>query len=184
MKRNSSTIIRYQLCLFAVAAVVCGMVGSASCAPNGPALLLQKTPPDGGTITPEAGVHHFARNTAVTLKAVPKPSYQFICWLGDVSDATASTTTVYLDAPKIVIAAFERAEYELLHVGEESRSASVGGMFAGAEYHGGGGFAGGGGATAGKSTSSPAAPVPEPATLCLLSLGAFVLLLRRSTRRH
>ena len=181
MKRNSSMNNRWQVWLFAIAAVLCGLRRPAYCQTNGSALLVQQTPPQGGTITPDVGMHHFGLNAVVTLEAVPKAGYQFIYWLGDVGNPTANRTIVYLDTPKIVIAAFERAEYELLDVGEESRSASVGGMFASAEGYGGGGFAGGGGAMASKSTSSPAVPVPEPATLYLLSLGGLTLLLSKRT---
>ncbi len=183
MKRNSSMNNRWQVWLFAIAAVLCGLRRPAYCETNGSALLVQQTPPQGGTITPDVGVHHFDLNATVTLEAVPKAGYQFIYWLGDVGNPTANRTIVYLDTPKIVIAAFERAKYELLDVEEESRSAPVGGMFASAADYGRGGFIGGGGAMASKSTSSPAVPVPEPATLYLLSLGGLTLLLSRRTVR-
>ena len=192
MKRNSSMNNRWQVWLFAIAAVLCGLRGPAYCETNGSALLVQQTPPQGGTITPDVGVHHFGLNAAVTLEAVPKAGYQFIYWLGDVGNPTANRTIIYLDTPKIVIATFELAEYELLDVEEESRSASVGGMFASAADHGRGGltgFGGGGGKKAGKLIFSPAeppvegspAPTPEPTTLYLLSLGGLTLLLSKRT---
>ena len=192
MKRNSSMNNRWQVWLFAIAAVLCGLRGPAYCETNGSALLVQQTPPQGGTITPDVGVHHFGLNAAVTLEAVPKAGYQFIYWLGDVGNPTANRTIVYLDTPKIVIAAFELAEYEPLDVEEESRSASIGGMFASAADHSQGGFTGfggGGGKKPGRLTFSPAelpmegspASTPEPTTLCLLSLGGLTLLLSRRT---
>jgi len=166
------------------------MLGSASCAPNGPALLLQQTPPDGGTITPEVGMHHFDLNADVTLTAVARPGYQFVYWLGDVSDPTANRTVVYLDAPKIVIAIFERAEYEFLDVQEKAQSAPGGGLLAGAADYTRQGFAGGGGRRPnGPSWPEPPegepddddfpVPIPEPATVCLLGLGGLTLLCRR-----
>ncbi|UCG48369.1 MAG: hypothetical protein JSU94_01075, partial [Phycisphaerales bacterium] len=45
------------------------------------------------------------------MSAHPKPGYQFVHWLGDVSDATATRTVVYLNKPKVVVAVFEQAEY-------------------------------------------------------------------------
>lgn len=78
------------------------------------ALLLQQTPDEGGVVQPTQGVHHFQKDSTVTLKAVPNPGYQFVYWLGDVADATTSTTTVYLDTPKIVIAVFERTTFDFV----------------------------------------------------------------------
>lgn len=76
------------------------------------ALMVQQTPLSGGTVTPGPGVHTVAANGQVTVSATPKSGYQFVSWLGDVGDASAATTTVNVDSPKIVVAVFERSDYE------------------------------------------------------------------------
>ncbi|MCJ7693779.1 MAG: PEP-CTERM sorting domain-containing protein [Sedimentisphaerales bacterium] len=117
---------------------------------DGTILLLQQSPPNGGAISPAVGVHTFDRNADVTLTATPKPGYQFVYWLGDVSDTTASTTTAYLDTPKIIIAVFERVKYDFAFFEElpPSRSGGGGGgqpSRSSADYSGPGGFGGPGG---------------------------------------
>lgn len=132
MKRSSSICVRRKAVILAAMFILCALLEPAYCETDGTALLLQQAPPQGGIITPDVGVHHFDLNTDVTLTAVPRPGYQFIYWLGDVSDPTANRTVVYLDAPKIVVAIFERAEYKFLDVQERAQSAPGGGLFAGA----------------------------------------------------
>ncbi|MHC4069329.1 MAG: InlB B-repeat-containing protein [Planctomycetota bacterium] len=117
---------------------------------DGAVLLLQQSPPNGGAISPAVGVHTFDRNANVTLTAAPKPGYQFVYWLGDVSDATASTTTAYLDTPKIIIAVFERVKYDFAFFEElpPSRAGGGGGgqpWRSSADHTGQGGFGGPGG---------------------------------------
>jgi hypothetical protein len=114
MKRISSTFVGLHPVLLALLAAAAGLTGSASAQTDGTVLVLQQTPAQGGSMTPGEGVHHFEPYSQVTLTAVPKPGYQFVYWLGDVSDPTANSTTVYLDAPKIIIAVFEQTDYELL----------------------------------------------------------------------
>ena len=77
-------------------------------------LMIQQTPVGAGTITPETGVHSFTVNEKITVTAMPKPGYLFLYWLGSVDDMTTNRTTVLVDAPKIVIAVFERAEFALM----------------------------------------------------------------------
>ena len=77
-------------------------------------LMIQQTPVGAGRITPETGVHSFTVNEKITITAMPKPGYIFLYWLGSVDDMTTNRTTVLIDAPKIVIAVFERAEFALL----------------------------------------------------------------------
>ncbi len=191
MRRYSSIFIRWRAVILAVMFILCALLEPAYCETDGTALLLQQTPPQGGTITPDVGVHHFDLNTDVTLTAVPRPGYQFVYWLGDVSDPTANRTVVYLDAPKIVIAIFERAEYKFLDVQERAQSAPGGGLFAGAADYARHGFFGGGG----RRPNGPRppdqepqpepddddfpVPIPEPATVCLLGLGGLILLRRK-----
>ncbi len=75
---------------------------------QGYCLLVQASPVDTGFVTPEPGVHRIGLNETVVLKAVPKPGYRFLYWLGDVDNPTANETIINLDSPKIVIAVFER----------------------------------------------------------------------------
>lgn len=77
-------------------------------------LMIQQTPVGAGRITPATGVHNFTVNEKITITAMPKPGYIFLYWLGSVDDMTTNRTTVLIDAPKIVIAVFERAEFALM----------------------------------------------------------------------
>jgi len=169
------------------------MFAPAYCQTSDVSLLLQQTPAKAGAITPIAGVHHFELNSEVTLTAAPKPGYQFLYWLGDVSDPAATSTVVYLDKPKIIIAVFEQAEYGSLD--------AEGGLSGG----GGGGGGGGGLATnvmnygqAGSISRGaggvkpklrkPIYPksnevIPEPATGLLLVMGGVFAFTRRNTKR-
>jgi len=81
---------------------------------QGYCLIVQESPVDAGFVTPEPGVHRIGINEMVVLKAVPKPGYRFLYWLGDVDSPTANETITNLDSPKIVIAVFEREEFSLL----------------------------------------------------------------------
>lgn len=186
-----------------------GLTGTAFCQDTGYILMLQQTPANGGSVTPETGIHNFAVNQTVTLTATPKPGYQFICWLGDVSESITPGTTILIDGPKIVIAVFERAEFEYLaELGMRAAGLGQSGLTRSPV------FVGGGGAV------SPAGPdyewpdysfpdfpdipppgndvpvpdgdedfpvpdgeeIPEPATIVLFSIG-FVSL-RRFPRRY
>ena len=75
------------------------------------ALMIQQTPPQGGSVSPDVGVHDIAKNNVVTLTATPKPGYKFAYWLGDVGDAASATTVMSLASPKMVIAVFERSDF-------------------------------------------------------------------------
>ena len=193
MKRNSSIFIGWQGVILALAVIVSGLPGPAYCQTDGTALLLQKTPLQGGKVSPSAGIHKFELNTELTLTAVPKPGYQFVYWLGDVSDPTANSTTVYLDAPKIVIAVFEQAEFELLIVEKRAKSTPAGGLFRSTADYSRGGYTGGG-AKRPSRWSPPEEqpeeeeeeedfpvpePIPEPATALLLVLGSLFAVARR-----
>ncbi len=141
------------------------------------------------------------------MTAVPKPGYHFVYWLGDVSDPTANSTIVYLDAPKIVIAVFERVEYDFLAVEERAQSRPVGGLVGSAgDYARGGGGGGIGRRPSWPSPPSPPPPppeeeedfpvppegndfpvpepIPEPATVLLLGWGSLALLRNRSRMRR
>ncbi len=166
----------------------------------GYSLLIEQSPIDAGKITPQTGVYKAGLDEVVTLTAIAKPGYQFIYWLGDVTDPTTNQTTILVDSPKIVIAVFERSEFELpLEVGIVS-GRGRGGLRWRPDFKpkGGGGGGGGGG---GDGEEEPGDefpvpededfpvpededfPVPEPATMTLLGLGAVSLALGRGKRR-
>ena len=77
------------------------------------ALLIQQMPVDAGRISPLAGVHRVGINEVATLTAIPKPGYRFVYWLGDVTEPGSYRTTIIIDSPKMVIAVFERTEFEI-----------------------------------------------------------------------
>ena len=172
--------------------IIAVVLPTAAYCQDGIALLIQKTPPQGGSVTPGTGVHHLGLNSEVTLTANPKPGYQFVYWIGDVSDSTSSTTMAYLDSPKIIIAVFERAEYAFLEKDEAIRSAPNGGMYGSASdysrqgYTGGGGRRSSNGGGGGGETPDPESdpfpipePIPEPATAILLTIGSLVAFVNR-----
>ena len=165
-------------------------VAPAYCQAGGNALLLQQTPAQGGMVSPEIGVHHFASETEVTLIAVPKPGYNFVYWLGDVLDPTASKTKAVLDEPKIIVAVFQQIEDGQIVVGQNATRTIAGG--GGGSFTSSMGSTGGSGPVARPRGETPSTPtegddppfdppidppdVPEPATCLLLSLGGLALL--------
>ena len=80
---------------------------------NGYAVLIEQSPIHAGTINPGLGVHKIPVGATITLAAMPKPGYRFLYWVGDVSNPTSMATDVRVDAPKIVIAVYERDEFEI-----------------------------------------------------------------------
>lgn len=201
MKTGDSISIGWRGVVLAAMVIAAGLFEPAYCQ-TGPVLLLQQSPAKGGTITPAVGVHHFGLNTEVTLTAVPEPGYQFVYWMGDVSDPAASTTVAYLDAPKIIIAIFERSKYEFAVMDVMSQGASGGsGLIASAADYSRTSGGGGGGKRPSKfrwpspSEQEPAdfpvpdendhndsipvpEPIPEPATAVLLALGSLFVFAR------
>ncbi|NIP27422.1 MAG: PEP-CTERM sorting domain-containing protein [Phycisphaerae bacterium] len=188
------------LLILLLAVVLCGISKTAYCQTNRPVLLLQQMPDDVGTITPGPGVHHFEQGTAVTLTAVPKAGFQFVYWLGDVSDPHLNKTTVYLDAPKIIIAIFEKAEFDLGDLSEPTLGipGALGDVLrASAADYSRQGFGGGGGAGRQSVSGAPAqppqpeplpppevpVPVPEPTTLVLLAVGSYMAFKGRRARK-
>jgi hypothetical protein len=206
MERDSSMLVGWRGVVLAILVIAVVSFEPAYCEPSEIALMLQQTPAGGGEITPARGVHRFDLNIDVTLTAVPKPGYRFVYWLGDVSDPTVSTTTVYVDAPKIIIAVFERAEYEFPEEIERATGSYGEGSIAGpaADYSRGGG----GGAIKWRSSGRhgrkpPEEPeeelpdflvpnqnadffvppaIPEPATVVLLGLGSLLAFARGTGR--
>jgi hypothetical protein len=174
-------------------------------------LMIQQSPVDAGFGSPGVGIHRVPIGEHVTLTATPKPGYRFLYWMGNVSDPSASKTIVVMDAPKIVIAVFERAEHELIigdgggFVSGQGRGGGLVGV--GADYSRGGVSAGGPVSSwkpfvgpepptyddgddlpvPGDDDSIPVPggdkPVPEPATICMLGIGALSVIRRRVKRK-
>ncbi len=97
-----------------VGLVLAGLVMTAHAADptDAYALLIQQSPADGGSVTPGSGVHKFEIGQTVSLSAIPRQGYRFLYWLGDVSAAGSTDTTIQLDSPKMVVAVFSREAYE------------------------------------------------------------------------
>lgn len=87
---------------------------SMSFAQNNYDVFMQESPVGAGVIKPGIGMHTYQARESVTLSTAPKPGYRFVGWLGDVRDSTSNRTSMVVDGPKIVIAVFERDEYEFL----------------------------------------------------------------------
>jgi hypothetical protein len=148
-------------------------------------LVVQKTPVNGGIVTPEIGIHKFDINRMVTLTAMPRNGYRFLYWLGDVTDTNNYQTSVWLDSPKIVIAVFERTDFEL-----PDESGLVGGVGIGEAVNHYADIRMGPAVSGVVSSGSsghhyypsnpeiPDNPVPEPATLAILAIGSLWIIKR------
>lgn len=187
------------LLLLVFVVVFCGLPKPAYCQKDRTVLLLPQIPANVGTITPGPGVYYFEQDTVVTLTAVPQPGFQFVYWLGDASDPESNQTTVYLDAPKIIIAIFEKAEFEFEDMSEPTQGmpgGMAGGLRASAADYSRQGFSGGGAKR--QSVSRPPAqppgpeplpppeipiPTPEPTTLVLLAVGSYLAFAGRRSRK-
>ncbi len=104
--------------------------GTAFAAQGGYSLVLQVSPANGGVVTPAAsseGVYSAYAEENVTVSATPSPGYRFVYWLGDVGDQTANETSVSMNAPKMVVAVFERSDFDFSQVVSRSVSSPGGG---------------------------------------------------------
>jgi len=197
VKKDSLNTVKRGATLWLVFGLLC-LAGAQNCKAAQLALMLQQSPVDGGSIEPGIGVHKIDRDTNITLRAVPQPGYQFVCWLGDVAEPTASTTSAYIDSPKIVIAVFERVQYDSMAAANVLFSNPGGGLRRSAGFAAGGGSGGGGKRphkyygpsppeeededleVPDQSDQLPVPEVPEPATVILLGLGAMFTLRRKN----
>ncbi|MBN1787682.1 MAG: hypothetical protein JW806_04740 [Sedimentisphaerales bacterium] len=151
------------------------------------AILVQESPVGAGQIKPGIGVHTFNANEEVTLTTVPEPGWHFVYWLGDVFNPTSNRTMVSVDGPKIIIAVFQRNEYELP---QNSAAISVGPEILTPRVDASG--SGGGGISVGpqKTNDTPTPipypipipmpepipePVPEPHTAIFLFIGGCII---------
>jgi hypothetical protein len=154
------------------------------------------------------GVHIFDRDSQVALTATPKTGYQFVCWLGNVNDARASSTSVFLDNPKIVIAVFERSKFAFVEYEEPPDISAGGGGLYRSPTEAGSDGTGDGGRQQQKfhfprpktpdvpvpetpppdvpvpddTQKDPPVPVPEPATVAFLLLGMLAMVKRPRKR--
>lgn len=69
-------------------------------------LILNLTPPDGGSISPAAGTYSLKRDSVVSLSSSPTSGFLFDHWSGGVAEPLSSSTTVTLDTNKTVTAWF------------------------------------------------------------------------------
>lgn len=177
--------------LILAAITVVGWLAPADCNAEEVVLLLNQTPAKGGNISPIAGIHHFEPGSQITLTANAKPGYQFLHWLGDVSDATATSTVVYLNKPKVVVAVFEQAEYGARDILPGAGGGGGGGglMPTASNFYPQGGISAGGGGGGAKPQSGPVIhvnkttpEVPEPATGVLMVMGSLFAFSRRRAR--
>jgi len=139
---------------------------------GGYAILVQESPTGAGKINPGMGVQSFTADKVVNLNAVPNPGWQFVYWLGNVSDPTRNNTTVAVDGPKIVIAVFERVAFEF---SANPGSPSLGPEISTPQYFSTGGSSGGGSFKPDPDPDPDPDPIPEPATVALLVSGAWML---------
>lgn len=107
------------------------------CQDNSYSLMVQQSPVDGGSVSPDTGIHRIGIDESVILKATPSPGYRFVYWMGDVSNVSTTRTEVVINSPKIVVAVFERVSNDQnIEIAGTGRKSSGGG--------GGGGNTGGG----------------------------------------
>jgi len=129
-KRSHIGIFKVLAVLVALAALSCQTAFGQE-QNDGYVLIIQQSPIDTGIVTPGVGVHRQGLNERVSIQAIAKPGYRFVYWLGGVENPTDNKTFVNVDAPKIVIAVFEREEFEFLSESDfVPNGATIGGAVA------------------------------------------------------
>jgi len=193
MKSGGISFIDPKCLVLVVVIVLSAMLAPANCQTKDVLLLLEQTPATAGETTPGTGVYRFKPGSQVLLKAHPKPGYQFVQWLGDVSDATANSTVVYLNKPKVIVAVFEQAAQSAKKIPAGGEVGGGGGLMPTAvNFFPQGGIspaAGGGGGkpqpvTYMLDTKKPTPEVPEPATGLLMVVGSLFAFARRRAGRR
>ena len=201
MNREGIKFLKRRSVLWLMLVMMC--LVTSYCQAGKMALLLQQSPADGGSVEPGIGVHQLDGDSQITLRAVPQPGYQFVTWLGEVDEPTSPVTEAYMDSPKIVIAVFERVQFDSIEAAELLFSRPGGGLRRSAadiSRAAGGGAIGRRGSRAygiGPDEEPPedefpvpddgdmfpvpgdGGEVPEPATLLVLVAGGAMLRLRR-----
>jgi len=191
-------------CILLMLVAIAAISACPACYGKGYALLVEQAPMEGGIVTPSVGVHSFTPGETITITAAPRPGYRFVRWMGDVSVADTSTTTLTLDSPKILVALFEKIEQALPlppteELGETDENAIGGGggssgrMIAQSIPVGGGGGVSPSGSPLPHRRSSITnnipdeelptgevpVPTPEPGTIAIMGLGAVIALVGR-----
>jgi len=180
--------------------IVCALSCRAHCEDISVAVLLQQSPIMAGTVSPNPGVHHFTLNSEVVLTAIARPGYEFVYWLGEVTNPTSSRTTAYMNKPKIIIAVFQQSQYQIAiptvgGAGQSGGARATGDLFGSAvDLYQPQDVSGGSSGTSGHRGPSteaknpgpeppelPQPPVPEPATGLLLLAGSALFLSRHRT---
>ena len=66
-----------------------------------------------GTTAPMPGDHDYAEGAKVNITANPAGGWQFVEWIGEVSDPTKASTTVTMDSDKTIIASLSNITHIL-----------------------------------------------------------------------
>jgi hypothetical protein len=206
MDKRMNKKVMNNLILITACALLCVPSFAAD---DGYALLVQQSPPGGGSINLGTGVHKMGIGQTVTLSAITKSGYRFLYWLGDVSSADAAETSIQIDSPKMVVAVFAPDEFDedppSAGGGAATEPRSMSGAYGGGSsgqrsynpiqsaasvsgtYDYGSSSVGGYIPYVPPSQEDPTdyipvpegEEVPEPATLALLGIGSAVLLRRK-----
>jgi hypothetical protein len=142
---------------------------------SGFALLIQSSPSEGGNVTPGDGVHRVEIGNSVPLIAVPKRGYRFLYWLGDVGQTDRTRTSVRMDSPKLVVAVFEREQFEDLLGSGIPQGASYGGLYPSQQPGSGGPVSPRNWTPDTPDTPDTPEKTPEPMSFLLLGLGAIAV---------